>query len=59
MKCRECEHFKIVCMPDMPWNWGLARCLKHDLTVEFPNMRKINKLQCVDKSEEKENVQVL
>ena len=54
MKCAECQFFKIVQEPlrygGAIWDWGMARCEKHDMVVDFKDRRKINKLTCVEET---------
>ena len=52
MKCLDCPHFKIQYEPIRAngggcWNLGRAKCNKYDLIVDFPDHRKLKKLQCV------------
>ena len=54
MNCKDCQHFKIAYEPMMPFDMGLAVCVKHNLEVDFANRRKINKLMCIEKEEVKE-----
>lgn len=54
MKCWECEHFKILYKPlgkisTGLWDMGKAKCMKHDLYVEFADHRKLMKLNCIEK----------
>lgn len=55
MKCCECEHFKIQYEPlrgkSGIWDFGRAKCMKHDLIVDFPNHGKLKKLECVEETE--------
>lgn len=48
-KCANCEHFHILQEP-LPHHMdtGLAICEKHNLSVDFYNHIKINKLTCVE-----------
>ncbi|MBQ1778899.1 MAG: hypothetical protein IIZ93_12145 [Acidaminococcaceae bacterium] len=50
MKCVGCPHFKILYDPigKAPeiWDFGKAKCVKHDLYVDFASKRKLNKLTC-------------
>ena len=50
--CKDCKHFGIAYEPIKDIYFGLARCLKHDLVVNFMSHRELNRLTCV---EEKEN----
>ena len=56
MRCKDCEHFKIEYEPyrsgGMLLDFGLARCMKHNLVVDFASHRKLNKLECVESNEE-------
>lgn len=50
MKCVDCPHFKILYGPigkgpDI-WDFGRAKCEKHDLYVDFASKRKLNQLKC-------------
>ena len=52
MKCWDCPHFKIQYEPIRAngggcWDLGRAKCNKYDLIVDFPDHRKLKKLQCV------------
>lgn len=49
-KCKDCPHFKILYdpigkAPDI-WDFGRAKCEKHDLIVDFASKRKLNRLEC-------------
>jgi hypothetical protein len=51
VKCVDCPHFKILYAPigkepDNIWDFGRAKCEKHDLCVDFASKRKLNKLKC-------------
>lgn len=53
MKCCDCEHFKILQEPIRAggggyWDFGRAKCMKHNLVVDFPNHGKLRKLECVE-----------
>ena len=52
MKCKDCPHFKILYDPIGKameiWDFGKAKCEKHDLYVDFASKRKLNKLECVE-----------
>ncbi len=50
MRCLNCEHFKIAYQPMMPWDMGLAECKKHDLECDFSSKRKLNRLVCVEET---------
>ena len=55
-KCWECPHLKIQYEPlrgiGGVWDFGRAKCEKHDLIVDFPDRRKLKKLECVEKPPE-------
>ena len=64
MMCWKCPNFKIVYEPlksiDGIWDFGRAKCTKHDLVVDFPNHRKLkkyeNRIRCLERwIEENEN----
>ena len=52
MKCRDCEHFKVLYEPmrtGMGYTeLGQAHCDKHDMVVDFMSYGKLNKLECVE-----------
>lgn len=52
-KCWECSHFKIQYEPlhgiGELYDFGRAKCEKHDLIVDFLDHRKLKKLECVEK----------
>ena len=55
MKCWECQHFKIQYEPYGTiamgiWDFGKARCDKHDLVVDFASHKELKKLQCVEEA---------
>lgn len=55
MKCWDCPDFKILYAPIKVkgggvWDFGKAKCTKHDLVVYFPNQGKLKKLQCVEET---------
>lgn len=57
MKCWECEHFEIQYEPIGKistgiWDFGRAKCKKHDLVVDFPDHRKLKKLECIEQKHE-------
>lgn len=57
MKCMDCPHFRIQQEPIRAigggyWDLGLAKCLKHDLIVDFSNHGKLKKLECVRPEDE-------
>lgn len=53
MKCCDCSFFKIQYDPIGKintglWDFGRARCEKHDLIVDFASKRKLKELVCVE-----------
>ena len=53
MKCYDCPHFRIEYKPIRAghggyWDFGRAKCMKHNLIVDFPDHRKLKKLKCVE-----------
>ena len=60
MKCKDCPHFKTICNPIKHgteiWDFGRAKCEKHDMIVDFANKRKLNKLECVEGLDGKQKV---
>ena len=53
MKCYECPHFRIEYKPIRAsdggyWDFGRAKCMKHNLIVDFPDHRKLKNLKCVE-----------
>ena len=54
-KCRECEHFHIVQQPIKGWDFGMAKCDKYNMVVDFVSMRKVNTLECVSELERGKN----
>ena len=58
MKCRNCEHFHVRYQPlkvgGECYDSGMAECKKYDLVVDFTSTRKLNRLECVDDGERKE-----
>ena len=54
--CKDCEHFHIIQQPIRPhYDTGLAECRKHNMVVDFYDMRKFEKLSCVEEGSENEN----
>lgn len=55
MKCKDCPHFRILYDPIGKgmeiWDLGRAKCEKNDLYVDFSSKRKLNRLECVEKSD--------
>ena len=61
MKCWECKHFKIQYKPIGKintgiWDFGQAKCTKHDLIVDFPDNRKLKKLECIEEQKQEKAV---
>lgn len=55
VKCWNCEHFRIQLEPlgkisTGLWDFGRAKCKKHDLIVEFADHRKLKKLVCIEET---------
>ena len=48
MLCKDCEYFKILQEPIRGFDGGIARCEKHNLSVEFLNHSKFEWLSCVE-----------
>ena len=52
MLCKDCPYFHIDYMPlksgGLCWDLGRAHCDKYRLVVDFADMRKINRLECVE-----------
>ena len=48
MLCKDCKHFKILQEPIPHFDCGIARCEKHNLSVEFLNHGKFKWLSCVE-----------
>ena len=52
MMCKDCSHFRILYEPLLSgkecWDFGKAKCEKHDLYVRFRSAIKLNKLICID-----------
>ena len=55
MKCKDCPHFRILYDPIGKgmeiWDFGKAKCEKYDAYVDFASKRKLNKMECIEKSE--------
>lgn len=55
MLCVNCEHFEILYEPykvgGQLVDWGLAKCKKHDLEVDFINHKKFDWLKCIEEDE--------
>lgn len=54
MRCVDCPNFQIQYEPigkgsDI-WDFGRAKCNKYDLIVDYPNKRRLNKLECVEET---------
>lgn len=58
MTCDKCEYLKILYMPlrgkGIIWDFGRAKCTKHDLYVDFSNKGKFKKMKCVEEVKEVE-----
>ena len=56
MNCWDCPYFKIQYEPIKDstgiWDFGRAKCTKHDLIVDFPDHRKLKKLKCVEEQKQ-------
>lgn len=46
-RCKDCSYFRITQHPIKGWDFGLAECRKYNMVVDFADMRKINKLECI------------
>lgn len=55
--CKNCEHFHIRQRP-LPdhYDTGLAECKKHGLVTDFFDMRKFDKMVCVEEVEHETNL---
>ena len=55
MKCKECPFFKILYETlgkgKYLFDFGKAKCNKHNLFVDFTSHRKLNKLECIESEE--------
>lgn len=49
--CKDCEHFKILQEPIRGFDGGIARCEKHDMSVDFLNHAKFEWLTCIEDKE--------
>lgn len=45
--CKDCEHFKIIDKPAMPFNTGLVVCELHNLSFDYTSDRRLNTLTCI------------
>jgi hypothetical protein len=52
-KCKDCEHFHIICQPMEHYEAGQAECKKHNLITDFFSTQKINRLTCIEEGSEK------
>ncbi|MBO5970719.1 MAG: hypothetical protein J6S14_19775 [Clostridia bacterium] len=56
MKCIDCPAFKVAYEPIKAdngyWDLGRAVCEKHNLITDFATRRKLNSLECWEKSTE-------
>lgn len=55
--CKDCEHFKIIQEPIKGFDWGMAKCKKHDLVVDFINKGKFRWLSCIEQNNEREEIE--
>lgn len=55
MFCKYCPHFQITAMPIKGVDFGYVECHKYHLITEFLSMKKIELLECVVKTKEKNN----
>ena len=46
--CKDCEYFRILYWPVKYVDFGKAECTKHNLVVDFANLRKFSTLKCVE-----------
>lgn len=57
VRCTECPHFRIMYRPLLSggecWDFGKAKCEKHELYLEFRRESQLKKLMCVDEMEKK------
>jgi len=55
MTCDKCEHLKILYEPlrdkGIMWDFGRAKCMKHNLITDFANHSKFKQLSCPKESE--------
>ena len=52
MRCKDCEYFKVAYYPMMPFDMGLVVCSKYNLECDFSSERKLNRLTCIEETEE-------
>lgn len=50
MLCKDCKHFKIISEP-FGYEWGQAKCLKYNSTMDFKNHGDFKNLECFDREE--------
>lgn len=50
MKCKKCDYFHVVTKPMMPFETGQVLCTKYDLVTDYLDERKLNNLECIDKT---------
>lgn len=48
MLCKNCDYFHVVQEPWKDMDFGMARCDRYDLIVEFLSYKKFEWLSCVD-----------
>ena len=51
-KCKDCEHFHIICQPMEHYEAGQAECRKYNLITDFFSTQKINRLTCIEEGSE-------
>ena len=52
--CKNCECFKIMQQPIRGFDWGMAKCTKYNLVVDFADKRKFKWLSCIMDREQDE-----
>lgn len=48
MRCIDCEHFKDVQKPMMPWDTGRCICEKYELHCDYVSKQHLSRLECVE-----------
>lgn len=51
-KCKDCDHFHIICQPMEHYEAGQAECRKYNLITDFFSTQKINRLTCIEEGSE-------
>lgn len=51
-KCKDCEHFKLICPPMGKYDAGQVECKKHNLIADYVSTQKINNLTCIEEGSE-------